>query len=106
MYRESKEFGVTRKLRNLRGFGVTSSLPKQTSVSKKLGDLSGFGATTSLSKEEVYILKVEEFEGILCNDLGTPVKFTTEVFDVPYKSIHTICISSTTITTKQPTTNI
>ena len=94
------------KVEEFEGFGVRSSLPKQTSVSKKWGNLSGFGATTSLSKEEVYILKVEEFEGILCNDLGTPVKFTKEVSDVLYKSIHATSTSSTTITTKQPTTNI
>ena len=97
---------VEKCIEKVEEFGVTSSLPKQTSVSKKLGNLSGFGARTSLSKEEVYILKVEEFEAILCNDLGTAVKFTTEMSDVLYKSIHATCTSSTTITTKQPTTNI
>ena len=83
-----------------------SSLAKQTSVSKKLGTLSGFDETTSLPKEEVYIPKVEQFEGILCNNLGTPVKFTTELSHVLYKSINATCTSSTTITRKQRTINI
>ena len=83
-----KQKSVSRKLGNLSGFGVTSWLPKQKSVSRKLGNLSGFGVTSWLPKDEVYILKVEGFQGILCNDFGTPVRCTAEVRDVLYKSIH------------------
>ena len=73
---------------------------------KKVEEFEGICFNEMDTQVERCIQKVEEFEGILRNDLGTPVKFTTEVSDVLYKSIHATSTSSTTITTKQPTTNI
>jgi hypothetical protein len=40
-------------------------------ISSKLRNVSGFGVTTSLPKRN-YIFKVEEYEWIWCNHLVTP----------------------------------